>query len=110
MPVVCAFCGEKAVGVYVSHGGKFVCENCYEDGWHRCEDCGAFGYDGMRAQYSVGQNAVLCQKCLRRRLDRMEGKCDNVPSEGAGLLGAIFVYALGLVTGLMADALMRLIF
>lgn len=60
----CTCCGNELEEVYIyTHDGEPLCENCYQEHYFTCEDCGEV-YHTDYLYWADGGNRAICEDCF----------------------------------------------
>jgi len=69
--VICKDCGKKIEGEKVEIDGEYVCEECFEENYFYCEDCGCIE-EKDNGYWIDSCEKLVCQKCLDSNYFRCE--------------------------------------
>ena len=70
--VRCADCGELfqlededgVASDYIYQDGEYICEDCKQDHWEKCEDCGEWFNRDVEGTYMESLDRTVCDRCL----------------------------------------------
>lgn len=61
--LVCRDCGEKIEGEYHEIDGEYLCDNCFEENYSYCDDCGEI-ISRDNGYYVESEDRFVCEDCL----------------------------------------------
>lgn len=79
---VCKECGEEIRGDYVEVDGEYVCQDCFDEYYFYCDDCGEIE-NRDNGYYIEDEDKFVCENCLENNYYRCDDCGEYVSEENA---------------------------
>ena len=60
---ICKDCGKEIIGSYVEYDGEYICQECFDNDYFYCDDCGRIGYRDY-GYWIESSDRVVCDCCI----------------------------------------------